>query len=249
MRAEVSATAVLGGAVPLDIASVGGAPDNTFFWPASDPEYQAISRELPSICVQAARAAATGDAIVAIECKLGDILIDLIRLARICTELENLKRADRKPLFDRQMSPILAWIADGASGDPSIVYRHWPERTTAEPWHSALHNSGLRAYRLLRMFGQRRAYDVINANILSSEFLCQAGEVASNLHPRLFRWPGLHAAHNPAVAEVSQAIADAFSRWIEQNVTLSPQLKKRVVASACSSAAHHLTMALADMSY
>lgn len=238
--------------LPFDLASLGVTGPDALAggWPTPPATYRALSQELAGVCAAAGRAAAVGDAAIALECKIGDIVLDLLRLARLTIDLTNAAKAGARPVYDAVSSPVAAWLAEGAEGDPSAAWRHWPEQPLSEPPLPRLRNVGLRAYRTLQMTrGISREFDLLNANTLSAEFLSNSAESAVNLHPRLFDWPGLHPPTVVHETSVADAIGAAFKTWLEANLDLEHEFCRRVSAAAVGATCHHLSMALADLAY
>lgn len=240
--------------VPLDMTAVNSLTREgaaVASWPTPMAFYRALSHGLSARCAEAGRAAAAGDVAIALEVKIGDIAVDLIRLARLSIDLHNLRRAGGEPAFDSGTSPVLAWLAGGAEGDPAIVARHWPEVSVAEPLSASFRNAGLRAFRGLRMISGRLARDVdlLHANPLLADFAAKSGLRCANIHPRLFRWPGIRGTADGRAEIVAQAMGQAFGTWFRAHADMDAGFTARIIAGATASVWHHVSMALADIAH
>jgi hypothetical protein len=217
--------------VYLDIPSFEGRVKDDFVWPVPYSDYDFLSYGFVDEALKIL-AAHSGDVHIALTCKLSDILIDIMHVARVALEIE---RAGEQG-FECQYHPKASKTAHFLMGQGESALRHARQRS----WRDFAHYARYEFHRLSGGVDGRAGadYHTLNPNALMGEW-CGAQDMPGIALPVEFYTHGFKTASDPVIADIAQSFASALQDRYGFDLPVSQAINESIH--------YHMEQALGDL--
>ncbi len=204
--------------VLYDLATVahGGLEEALadFRWHTPYEAYDFLSAELVSDLVAVAEGCGkTGPLEAVLGATIYDIVTDLAHIARIALDLEHLRRAGARPLYEPDSAPIARFLLEDGSDERAVIARrswlwhHGARRGITSGAKRAVRRAQSRLHGFITPADGR--FDLLNHNPLLDEFLETEPVRAVEFFPNTYDWSD-GAREASATDEARAALLDAY---------------------------------------
>lgn len=230
--------------IPFDIPSFDTKKHGaSFIWPTRYSEYDFLSYDFIDGAVKILQSQ-TGDASIALTCKLSDITIDISNLMRQAVDLHNAQMAQHNLAYTKEYSPTCDWLLNSCGANDFRIVERLNPRSRDSTLKANLILKARQAKRKFQRQNSDHSYNAINYNLLMQEWIESENETTFNLLTEVYAHG--KPQYNKAVIEL---ITKAFQNLVFKAYDTTSDLKANVELAIKMIIEHHMSQALGDLNH